>query len=242
MRRRLLLGLLLLGACASVAHARSGTTPSRVRNGGVELPRVVRVDAYADCTGTTDATSGLASALTAATGATLEIPSGCELLLASPGAGNAVVTLLEDARRLQRPYGGSPRAALLRFWPLSVRFLYGRRRLLDGVYTTRAPGLRRSNASDVFTVIRLPRAPKMLPSLCRFWANGMIRTAAATAARTRGSRVCTSAAGRLPLVACDSHRDCIDQNEATPARISRLCGLADTGRLQAAGGKPVSRK
>jgi hypothetical protein len=56
-------------------------------------PSWVDVRDFADCTGATDATAAIATALATAKGGTLFVPSGCKLLLATPGAGNAAVTI-----------------------------------------------------------------------------------------------------------------------------------------------------
>src|SRR5262245_25905976 len=53
-----------------------------------------------DCTGSSDSTSGINRALTAAVAANtlLIIPSGCRLGLASPGPGNAALSIPSGAR------------------------------------------------------------------------------------------------------------------------------------------------
>jgi hypothetical protein len=58
----------------------------------------VRVDHFARCDGRADATAGVQRALAAAAGKTLLVPSGCKLLLATPGAGNAAVTIPNRTR------------------------------------------------------------------------------------------------------------------------------------------------
>src|SRR5262245_75387 len=87
----------LLAACGGGSRGHAGDT--------------VRVDAIAgvDCAGTTASNKGLQRALDALapTGQTLLIPAGCRLGLASPGGGNAAITLPGNVHiRCEHPSAG----------------------------------------------------------------------------------------------------------------------------------------
>src|SRR5262245_43164032 len=87
----------LLAACGGGSRGHTGDT--------------VQVDAIAgvDCAGTTASNKGLQRALDALapTGQTLLIPAGCRLGLASPGGGNAAITLPGNVHiRCEHPSAG----------------------------------------------------------------------------------------------------------------------------------------
>ncbi len=225
-------------AAALLAVACNGRGPSAVHD--------LRVDDYASCAGTTDATDDINAALAAATGRTLFVPSGCKLIVRSPSIGGAALTvpsettiLCEDQSAgffLARQYcngGHYPGAACT----ADADCLGGGACTFD----VGSSAFARQNAGDSFTVLKAAaNSRRVAIKNCRIWANG-VDAYGRCSAGTNAGKPCAHVCDGNTSAACDSNQDCADQRAGTTCLNLADCQTATPtpGVCNAQTGTPV---
>jgi hypothetical protein len=208
-------------------------------------PDGLRVDEYASCAGTTDATNGMKAALEAARGRTLVIPSGCKLLIASPGVGAAAIIV--------------PSETTIRCEDQTAGFFLARRSCRGGRYPGAAcssdtdclgggtcafdsgsEAFARRDADASFTLLGAAAdSVRVAVENCRIWANGTDDYARCRGG-TNDGRPCLHACDGNPRLGCDSDQDCVDQKAGTTCSNLADCKTAASpGTCDGASGVPV---
>jgi len=205
----------------------------------------IRVDDYASCAGTTDATAGLKGALAAAAGKTLFVPSGCKLLIGSPGIGGAALTLPSETTILCE----DQTAGFL----LARQYCRGGRYpgagcagdadcLGDGscVFDSGTDAFARRHPDASFTLLdAAPASMRVAVKNCRIWANG-VDDYGRCRGGTNDGRPCLHACDGKPHLSCDAHQDCVEQSAGTTCSHLSDCRTAENpGTCDAAPGVPV---